>query len=96
MVLEIAQFEVSAGNETAFEAGVAKALPLFERAKGCGGAELRRIVERPGQYVLLVRWQTVEDHTIHFRESQDFQEWRRLVGSYFASPPAVFHAESLS
>jgi heme-degrading monooxygenase HmoA len=89
--LEIAQFEVKPGLEQAFEDGVRKAEPLFRRAKGCRGVELQRSLENPTRYRLFVRWETIEDHTVDFRGSADFQEWRSLVGHCFASPPAVEH-----
>ena len=92
MILEIAQIEVKAGMEAAFEEGVTKAAPLFQRARGCKGMELHRSVEHPSRYRLLVRWQTLENHTVDFRGSADFQEWRRLVGACFAGPPEVEHA----
>ena len=91
MFWEIAQIEVKPGQEAAFEAAVAEAVPLFKNARGCKGMQLHRSVEQPGRYRLVVDWETVEDHTVHFRGSQDFQEWRRLVGGHFASPPAVEH-----
>jgi heme-degrading monooxygenase HmoA len=91
MILEIAQIDVKPGLETEFEAGVAKAAPLFKRAKGCSGMTLQRSIERPTRYRLFVKWDTVENHTIDFRGSADFQEWRKLVGHCFASPPEVEH-----
>ena len=91
MVLEIAQIDVKPGLEAEFEAGVAKAAPLFKRAKGCRGLELQRSIEKPSRYRLFVRWETLEDHTIAFRGSDDFQQWRRLVGHCFERPPEVEH-----
>jgi len=91
MVLEIAQIDVKAGMEDEFEAGVRKAAPLFQRAKGCKGMELKRSAERPSRYRLFVQWETVENHTVDFRGSADFGEWRKLVGHCFASPPEVEH-----
>ena len=91
MILEIAQIDVKPGMEAEFEAGVAEAAPLFQRAKGCQGLELQRSVERPSRYRLFVRWETLDDHIVAFRGSQDFQEWRRLVGHCFESPPEVEH-----
>jgi heme-degrading monooxygenase HmoA len=91
MVLEIAQIDIKPGMEPEFEAGVAKAAPLFKRAKGCKGMSLQRSVERPGRYRLFVKWDTVENHTVDFRGSADFQEWRALVGHCFATPPEVEH-----
>ena len=93
MVTEIAQIEVKPGMEEEFEAGFAKAVPLFRRAKGCQGAEIQRSVENPSRYRLYIRWDTVESHTVDFRGSADFQEWRKLVGGCFASPPQVEHTE---
>ncbi len=93
MVFEMAHIEILAGKQREFEAAVQQALPLFARAKGCHGAELHHIVERDTSYVLLVRWNTVEDHMVDFRESADFQEWRKLVGPFFAKAPEVVHSE---
>ena len=91
MVLEIAQIDVKPGLEAEFEAGVKKAAPLFKRAKGCRSLSLQRSVEKPARYRLFIGWDTVENHTVDFRGSADFQEWRKLVGHCFASPPEVEH-----
>ena len=91
MILEIAQIEVKAGMEPAFEEGVTKAAPIFQRAKGCKGMELQRSLEQPARYRLFVRWQALENHTVDFRGSADFQEWRKLVGHCFECPPEVEH-----
>ena len=95
MILEIAQIEVKAGMEAAFEDGVNKAAPIFQRARGCKGMELHRSVEHPSRYRLLVRWDTLENHTVDFRGSADFQEWRKLVAHCFAQPPQVEHAREV-
>ena len=95
MYLEIAAIEIIAERESAFEAAVAEAAPLFLRAKGCGGMQLQRSVEQPLHYRLVVKWETVEDHMVRFRQSDDFQAWRRLVGKYFASPPVVEHTRQV-
>jgi quinol monooxygenase YgiN len=91
VIYEIAEIDVIPGVESAFEAGVTAAAPLFRAAKGCLGMELHRSIERPTLYRLLVQWQTVENHTVDFRGSPAFQEWRALVGIYFASAPRVEH-----
>jgi heme-degrading monooxygenase HmoA len=95
MILEIAQIDVKPGMEAGFEAGVSKAAPLFKRAKGCTGVTLQRSHEKPQRYRLFVQWETLENHTVDFRESADFQEWRRLVGPFFASPPEVEHVREV-
>ena len=91
MIQEIASILVTAGQENQFEAGVAQAKPLFLRARGCHGVALHRSIENPQQYTLVVDWETVENHMVDFRESPDFQEWRKLVGATFAQPPQVHH-----
>jgi heme-degrading monooxygenase HmoA len=91
MILEIAQIDVKPGLEAEFEAGVTKAAPIFQRAKGCKALELRRSIEKPNRYRLFVRWASLENHTVDFRGSADFQEWRKLVGHCFESPPEVEH-----
>ena len=91
MILEIAQVDVKAGMEAEFEAGVAKAAPYFKRAKGIKALELQRSIEKPARYRLLIKWETLENHTVDFRGSADFQEWRKLVGHCFASAPEVEH-----
>ncbi|MNT48405.1 hypothetical protein D3C72_1851860 [compost metagenome] len=53
--------------------------------------QLFRSIEQPEQYTLVVEWETVEDHMVHFRESPEFQQWRALVGDTFAAPPNVHH-----
>ena len=93
MITEIAQIEIKPGMEAEFEAGVQKAVPIFERAKGSNAVLLLRSIEKPQRYRLFVHWDTVEDHTVAFRGSPDFQEWRKLVGHCFASPPEVEHAD---
>jgi quinol monooxygenase YgiN len=93
MVTEIAQIDVKPGMEAEFETGVKAAAPLFQRAKGCTSMALERSVEKPSRYRLFVGWQTVENHTVDFRGSADFQEWRKLVAHCFAAPPEVEHVQ---
>jgi len=95
MFLEIAQIDVKPGLEAEFEANVKKATPLFKRAKGCKGMELQRSVEKPARYRLFVRWETVDNHTVDFRGSEDFKSWRALVGHCFATPPEVEHTRQV-
>ena len=92
MIYEIAKITLKPGMEDDFERGVAQAVQLFQRAKGCLGMELHHVVERPLDYRLMIRWATLEDHMVHFRGSEDFQAWRGLVGHCFAVPPDVEHA----
>ena len=95
MITESAQIEIKPGTEREFEAAVAKAEPLFLRAKGGLGIELHRSIEKPQRSRLIARWATLENHTVDFRGSNDFTAWRELVGGYFASPPDVEHTETV-
>jgi heme-degrading monooxygenase HmoA len=92
MILEIAQIAVKAGMEDRFETGVTAAVPLFKRATGCLSMELVRSIEHPRRYRLLVGWETLENHTVDFRNSDDFQAWRGLVSDCFDGAPEVEHA----
>ena len=95
MIIEIAQIDVKPGMENDFEAGVKNAVPLFKRAKGCKGVALQRSHEKPARYRLFVQLETLDNHTVDFRGSPDFQEWRKLVGHCFAAPPEVEHVREV-
>ncbi len=96
MILEIAQIDVKPGTENEFEAGVKKATPIFKRAKGCKSLTLQRSIEKPSRFRLFIQWETVENHTVDFRGSADFREWRKLVGHCFASSPEVEHVSEVT
>jgi heme-degrading monooxygenase HmoA len=91
MILEIAQIEVVPGKEAAFEDGVARAAHLFQRARGCLGMALHRSHEHPARYRLLIEWETLENHVVDFRESDDFRAWRECIAGCVAGPPVVEH-----
>src|ERR1700681_1230481 len=95
MITEIAQIDVKPGMEAEFETGVKNAAPVFQRAKGCHGLELQRSIEKPGRYRLVVKWATVENHTVDFRGSADFQALRKHVRHRFASAPEVEHVNQV-
>src|ERR1051325_10860277 len=94
MITEIAQIDVKPGTEKDFEAAVAKARPLFLRAKGGKGFELHKSIEKPQRYRLMAQWETLENHTVDFRGSEDFTAWRALVGQDFVAPPAGGHPQT--
>jgi heme-degrading monooxygenase HmoA len=91
MITEVASIRVKPGEEARFESAVREAAKVFERAEGCLGLSLQRSTEEPALYQALIRWRTVEDHTVAFRSGPLFQEWRALVGPCFAEPPSVMH-----
>ncbi|MEP9366077.1 antibiotic biosynthesis monooxygenase family protein [Xanthobacter sp. VNH20] len=95
MVYEFVLIDVTPGQEADFEAGVTKAVPLFQNARGCRAMRLDRSVETPTHYTLVVEWDSVDDHMIHFRESPAFKEWRALVSPYFAAAPQMEHRHTV-
>jgi heme-degrading monooxygenase HmoA len=95
MIFEIAQITVQPGKEQQFENGVREAIPSFQRARGCKSMQLQRSIEQPNNYTLVVGWDSIDDHMTGFRNSDDFQEWRRLVGPYFLQPPKVHHVDTV-
>src|SRR5260370_6935306 len=96
MITEIAQIDVKPGTEKDFEAAVAKARPLFLRAKGGRGFELHKSIEKPSRYRLMAKWDTLENHTVDFRGSEDFTACRALAGQYFAAPPDGKHTHPVA
>ena len=95
MILEVASFDIRRDAIAAFEAAYAEATQLMARAPGHLSHELHRSIDEPGRYVLLVRWRTKEDHTVGFRESELYKQWRALLGPHFATAPVVDHLELL-
>ena len=92
MILEIADIRIQPGQQAAFEAAVQRGLAtVASQAKGFEGAKVNRGIESPERYVLQIFWTTLEDHTVGFRESSAFTEWRAIVGPFFASAPVVQH-----
>jgi quinol monooxygenase YgiN len=95
MIIETARIDIKPGSEKDFEAAVAEAVPLFRAAKGCHGIQLQRSIEHPSRYFLIVQWETLEDHTVAFRNSEAFARWRALVGPHFAGPAEVQHVQAV-
>lgn len=95
MILEIANITVTAGKQKDFEGALEKAQAVLKQSAGYVSHEFKKCVETNTQYVLLITWETLEAHTVGFRESELFTQWRSLIGPFFAVPPEVFHYSSL-
>lgn len=95
MIFEIATIQVKPGVHAEFEAAIAAAVPLFQRSKGCKSLRLERTIEDGDKYRLVIGWETLEDHTVHFKASEELQEFRRLAGGFVAGPAAVEHVEEV-
>ena len=91
MVLEVATLQVRHGQTQAFERAFGQAQAIIASMPGYQGHELQRCVEDDHQYVLLVRWNTLQDHTVGFRESAQYQEWRALLHHFYDPFPTVLH-----
>jgi heme-degrading monooxygenase HmoA len=91
VITEHAIIAVHPGSEDDFARAFVEARLVITAAPGCAGARLLRGIERPSTFLLLVEWESVEAHVEDFRNSPAFGEWRRIVGPFFAGPPAVDH-----
>lgn len=91
MIIEVATITVKPDTHSDFEAAVVKATDVFKQAKGCQGLQLHRSIEDPDTYQLHIVWETLENHTVDFREGPLFPQWRELVSPFFVSPPSVVH-----
>jgi heme-degrading monooxygenase HmoA len=91
MILEAALLQVRPGREAEFEAALVKARPLIAASPGFEGLNVRKCIEAPNRYLLLVSWQTLEDHTIGFRQSERYAPWRELLHHFYDPFPTVEH-----
>jgi heme-degrading monooxygenase HmoA len=91
VILEVAVLDVRPGQREAFEKAFAEAEPLIARARDHRGHELRRCVEDEHRFLLLVEWETLEDHTEGFRGSADYERWRALLHHFYDPFPMVQH-----
>ena len=94
MILELADIRIAPGQNAAFEEAIERGLrTVISHAKGFAGFKVNRGMESPERYILQIFWDTLEDHTVGFRQSEAFAQWRAIVGPFFASPPMVEHFE---
>jgi heme-degrading monooxygenase HmoA len=91
VIVEVAMLDVMPGREDDFERAFAEASAIIGAADGYQGHSLSRCLERPSRYLLLVRWNTLEDHTVGFRGSDRYQEWKRLLHHFYDPFPSVEH-----
>ena len=92
MILEHADIRIAPGRQAEFEEAIHRALAtVIARAEGFRSAKVVRGIESAERFVLMIEWDTLEAHTVGFRESPQFAEWRAIVGPFFAGPPTVEH-----
>lgn len=95
VILEVAVLDVKPGQEATFESAFAQAQSIISRRRGYLSHELQRCIENTSRYVLLVRWDTLEDHTEGFRNSSEYQQWRELLHHFYDPFPVVEHFEKV-
>ncbi len=93
MILEVAILNIRPGERAEFEAAFRQAVPIIASMRGYLGHELQHCLENADRYILLVRWQTLADHTLGFRGSPQYQDWKRLLHHFYDPFPTVEHYE---
>ena len=92
MILEIADIRIPPGKQAEFEAAIQHGVAtVVSGAAGFRGFKVNKGVESPERYVLMIYWETLENHTVDFRQGPLFPQWRAIVGPFFAVPPVVEH-----
>ncbi len=96
MILEVAILNVKQGMAVSFESAFDEAKKIISSMNGYISHELQKCVETDNQYILLVRWKTIEDHTTGFRCSEQYQQWKTLLHHFYEPFPTVEHYQSIS
>lgn len=95
MIHEVARFRVQPADHAAFGQALARGVEtVLSKAAGYRSHQILGCIEVPGDWLLQVQWETLEAHTVGFRESPAFAEWRAIIGPYFAQPPEVWHYQA--
>jgi quinol monooxygenase YgiN len=92
MILEHADFRIPPGKQNEFDEAIQRGIEtVVSKSKGFIGYQVHKGIESPERYLLTIRWETLENHTVDFRGGPLFPQWRAIVGPYFAAPPVVEH-----
>lgn len=92
VIREVADIRIQPGQQAAFEEAIQRALAtVMVQAKGARRWRVDKGIENPERYVLQIDWETLEDHTVGFRQGPLFAQWRAIIGPFFAAPPHVEH-----
>ena len=92
MILELVDIRIQPGQQAAFDEAIQRAIStVASKARGFQGFKINKGIESPERYILQIFWDTLENHTVDFRGSSAFTEWRAIVGPFFAAPPVVEH-----
>ena len=96
MILEVAVLDVKPGMDAEFEEAFSRAQKIIASMGGYISHELKRCIEESNRYLLLVNWETLEDHTLGFRGADEYQQWRGLLHHFYDPFPSVEHYRSLT
>ena len=96
VITEQAALDVIPGREAEFEAAFATAKAIIAASPGFVSLRLLRCIETPNRYLLLVEWETLEDHTDGFRGSAGYEEWKRLLHHFYDPFPTVEHYSAIA
>jgi heme-degrading monooxygenase HmoA len=96
MILEVADITIPPGQQAEFEAAITRGVrTVVGKAQGVRSFQVQKGIESAERYLLMIQWDTLEAHTVGFRQSPLFAEWRAIVGPFFAKPPVVEHFAQL-
>ena len=97
MILELVDIRIQPGQQAAFDEAIQRAIStVASKARGFQGFKVNKGIENPERYILQIFWDTLENHTVDFRGSPAFAEWRAIIGPFFAAPPVVEHFDLLA
>jgi heme-degrading monooxygenase HmoA len=97
MILEIADITIQAGKNAEFDVAIERGVrEVIAGAVGFRSFKIQKGIENPQRYVLMIEWETLDNHIVDFRNSPAFIKWREIVGPFFASPPVVEHFQLLT
>ena len=92
MILELADIRIPPSKQAEFDAAIQRGVEtVISQAQGFRGYKVNKGVESPERYILMIYWETLENHTVDFRSGPLFPQWRAIVGPFFAVPPTVEH-----
>ncbi|MDN3621110.1 antibiotic biosynthesis monooxygenase [Polaribacter undariae] len=91
MILEVAVLNIKVGLSKDFEFNFKKAEKIISSMKGYSSHQLKKCVEQDDKYILLVSWQTIEDHEVGFRKSDEYEQWKELLHHFYEPFPIVEH-----
>jgi heme-degrading monooxygenase HmoA len=95
MILEVAILDIIPGQEDAFLEAFIRAQEIIKNMPGYLSHQLNKCIENESRFILLVEWQSLTDHTEGFRQSKEYQEWKKLLHHFYSPFPTVEHYENV-